>query len=169
MELKELHELDKKLKTLKTFTKYDKQMAQKKLLNIISEVPEHHDTRFQNGFDDIKLKNKAENMGNIHIPNTNIQFINYSVCSKCGHVFSFKDISDYYLNPKSDPFFKTKARQFREDTRVFCYECEIYFLPALIINFLDLLMERRKALKTIRNRILGTVSKGRQKTLVRVK
>jgi hypothetical protein len=176
MELKELQELDKKLKSLEAFTRYDKRMAQKKILNIISEVPEHQDTRFQSGFDDIgefekylldrhqveepygifdrditmcrffdskggdkilqdiKLKNEVENMGNIHIPNTNIQLINYSVCPKCGHIFSFKDISDYYLNPISDPLFKTKAQQFREDTRVFCYECETYFLPALIIS-----------------------------------
>jgi ribosomal protein L32 len=83
--------------------------------------------------EDIKLKNEAENMGNIHIPNTNIQLINYSICPKCGHVFSFKDISDYYLNPRPDPVFKNKMRQYREDTRVFCSECGTYFLPALVI------------------------------------
>ena len=83
--------------------------------------------------EDIKQKNEAENMGNIRIPNTNIQLINYSICPKCGHVFSFKDISDYYLNPRPDPAFKNKKRQYREDTRVFCNECETYFLPALVI------------------------------------
>lgn len=84
--------------------------------------------------EDIKLKNEAENMGNIRIPNTNIQLINYSVCPKCGHIFSFKDISDYYLNPRPDPLFKNKMHQYREDTRIFCNECETYFLPALIIS-----------------------------------
>jgi hypothetical protein len=83
--------------------------------------------------EDIRQKNEAENMGNITIPHTNIQLINYSICPKCGHVFSFKDISDYYLNPRPDPSFKNKTRQYREDTRVFCNECQTYFLPALVI------------------------------------
>jgi hypothetical protein len=175
MPLKDLKELDKKLKTVDAFTGYDKRMAQKKILKIVSEIPEYIGTRFESGFDDIeefekylldrhqpekpygifdkdiamcrffdskngdkvlgdiKLKNEKENMGNIHIPNTNIQLINYSICPKCGHVFSFKDISDYYLNPRPDPAFKNKMYQYREDTRVFCNECETYFLPALVI------------------------------------
>jgi ribosomal protein L17 len=83
--------------------------------------------------EDIRQKNEVENMGNIRIPNTNIQLINYSICPKCGHVFSFKDISDYYLNPRPDPSYKNKTHQYREDTRVFCNECETYFLPALVI------------------------------------
>jgi len=175
MPLQDLKDLDHKLKTVDTFTGYDKRMAQKKILKIISEIPEFKDTRFQSGFDnieefekyllsrhqqetsygifdkditvckffeskngdkvleDIKLKNEAENMGNIQIPNTNIQLINYSICPKCGHIFSFKEISDYYLNPRPDPKFKNKTQQYREDTRVFCNECETYFLPALVI------------------------------------
>jgi len=175
MSLDGLKELDHKLKTVDSFTGFDKRMAQKKILKIVSEIPEYKDTRFQNGYDtveefeeyllachqpekqygifdkdvtmcrffesksgdkvleDIKLKNETENMGNIHIPNTNIQLINYSICPKCGHVFSFKDISDYYLNPRPDPSFKNKMQQYREDTRVFCNECETYFLPALVI------------------------------------
>lgn len=175
MQLKELQELDKKLKTVDAFTVHDKRMAQEKILKIISEIPEYDKTRFQSGFadieefenyllnrrppekpygiidkdiamcsffdsndgdkvlEDIKLKNEKENMGNIHIPGTNIQLINYSICPKCGHIFSFRDISDYYLNPRPDPAFKNKMRQYREDTRVFCNECETYFLPALVI------------------------------------
>jgi hypothetical protein len=175
MSLKDLKELDKKLKTVDAFTRHDKKMAQNKILELISKVPEYKDTRFQSGFidteefekyllerhqpeepygifdkditmcrffdskngdkvlEDIKQKNEAESMGNINIPNTNIQLINYSICPKCGHVFSFKDISDYYLNPRPDPAFKNKMQQYREDTRVFCNECETYFLPALVI------------------------------------
>jgi len=179
MPLKDLQELNHKLKTVDAFTAYDKRMAQKKILKIIAEavveVPEYKDTRFENGFDDIeefekylltrrdpvlpyghfakdvsicrffdskngdkllediRQKNEAENMGNINIPNTNIQLINYSICPKCGHVYSFKDISDYYLNPRPDPSFKNKTQQYREDTRVFCNECQTYFLPALVI------------------------------------
>ena len=83
--------------------------------------------------EDIRLKNEAENMGNIHIPNTNIQLINYSICPKCNHVYSFKDISDYYLNPRPDPGYRDKSRQYREDTRVYCTECKTYFLPSIVI------------------------------------
>jgi len=83
--------------------------------------------------EDIRLKNEADNMGNIKIPNTNIQLINYSICPKCNHIYSFKDISDYYLNPRPDPAFEDKTRQYREDTRVYCIECKTYFLPAIVI------------------------------------
>jgi hypothetical protein len=83
---------------------------------------------------DFEQKNEMEGMGNIQIPHTKIKLINYSICPKCGHVFSFKDLADYYANPKPDPAFKDKARQFREDTRVLCPECDSYFLPALIIS-----------------------------------
>ena len=175
MSLADLQTLDKKLKTTDAFTGYDKKLAQRKILGIISEIPDYHDTRFENGFsdteefekyllgrhepekkygmfdkditmcrffdtkngdkvlEDIRQKNEAENMGNIQIPNTNIRLLNYSICPKCNHIYSFKDISDYYLNPRPDPAFKDKTQQYREDTRVFCKECETYFLPALVI------------------------------------
>jgi len=82
---------------------------------------------------DIEQKNKEQNMGNIIIPNTNIKLINYSICPKCKSVFSFKDLMDYYRNPKPDPTFKGKGHQIREDTRICCPECGEYFLPALVI------------------------------------
>jgi len=82
---------------------------------------------------DIERKNAEQNMGNFAIPNTNIRLINYSVCTKCKTVFSFKDLMDYYKNPKPDPEFRNKAHQIREDTRVCCSECGEYFLPALVI------------------------------------
>jgi hypothetical protein len=176
MHLDDLKKLDVRLKTTDAFTRYDKNMAQKKILDIVAEIPEYQDTRFENGFydieefekylverrepenkygifdtditmcrffeskdgdkilEEIRLKNETENMGNITIPNTSIQLINYSICPKCSHVFSFKDISDYYLNPKPNPaLFKDRKRQFREDTRVYCNECETYFLPSIVI------------------------------------
>jgi hypothetical protein len=171
MSLNDLKELDIKLKTTDAFTRHDKRTAQRKILDIVAELPEYYGTRFENGYSDIedfekyllkrheperpygdvtmcrffdskngdkvladiRAKNETENMGNIRIPNTKIELINYSICPKCGHIFSFKDISDYYLNPRPDPMFKTKAHQYREDTRVFCHECETYFLPALVI------------------------------------
>jgi hypothetical protein len=83
---------------------------------------------------DIERKNSEQNMGNIIIPNTSIKLINYSVCPKCRTVFSFKDLMDYYKNPKPDTEYKNKGHQIREDTRVCCPECTEYFLPALVIS-----------------------------------
>jgi ribosomal protein L32 len=83
---------------------------------------------------DIERKNAEQNMGNVVIPNTKIKLINYSVCPKCKSVFSFKDLMDYYKNPKPDPEYKNRGDQLREDTRVCCSECGEYFLPALVIS-----------------------------------
>ena len=83
---------------------------------------------------DIDKKNKEQNMGSISIPNTNIKLINYSICPKCKTVFTFKDLMDYYKNPKPDSIFKNRGYQMREDTRVCCYECGEYYLPALVIS-----------------------------------
>jgi ribosomal protein L32 len=82
---------------------------------------------------DIESKNEAQGMGNFLIPETNIKLINYSVCPRCGRMFSFKDLMDYYANPKRDVRFSNRAHQYRNDTRVFCHECGAYFLPALVI------------------------------------
>ena len=82
---------------------------------------------------DIEQKNIEQGMGNIVIPNTNIKLINYSICPKCNTIFSYKDLMIYYKNPKPDPWFKNRGIQLREDTRVCCYECCEYFLPALVI------------------------------------
>ena len=83
---------------------------------------------------DIERKNSEQNMGNIVIPNTGIKLINYSICPKCKTVFSFKDLMDYYRNPKPDTAYINKGHQLREDTRVCCPECTEYFLPALVIS-----------------------------------
>jgi ribosomal protein L32 len=83
---------------------------------------------------DIERKNEAEGMGNVIVPGTNIKLINFSICPTCGHSFSFKELSNYYLHPRPDPTFKNQATQFRADTRVYCEECGNYFLPALVIS-----------------------------------
>jgi hypothetical protein len=83
---------------------------------------------------DIEQTNRVQNMGNFKIPNTNIKLINFSICPKCAHIFSFKKLIDYYANPKPDNTFRNRAEQYREDTRVLCHECETYFLPALVIT-----------------------------------
>lgn len=87
----------------------------------------------ENILEDIKLINETLGMGNFPIPETNIKLINYSVCPRCGRIFSFKDLTDYYANPKIDHGFANRAQQFRNDTRVFCNGCNTYFLPALVI------------------------------------
>ena len=72
--------------------------------------------------------------GNIKIPNTNIKLINFSMCPVCEHIFSFKDLIEYYTNPYPDMVFTSRAEQYREDTSVLCLECQTYFLPALVIT-----------------------------------
>jgi len=82
---------------------------------------------------DIEQKNAEQGMGNVQIPNTNIRLINYSVCPKCGKVFGFKELGEYYRRPKSDSRFASLVKQARNDTRVCCSDCDTWFLPALII------------------------------------
>jgi hypothetical protein len=88
----------------------------------------------ENLLEDIKKKNEEQGYGNIKIPNTNIALINYSFCQNCHTVFSFKEIVDYYKNPKHDQRYKSRAFQYREDTRVCCNNCDTYFIPSLIIS-----------------------------------
>jgi hypothetical protein len=83
---------------------------------------------------DIERKNREQGMGNVKIPNTDITLINYSVCPKCGAIFSFQDLATYYANPAPDSAFKNQIQQFRNDTRVRCHDCGGYFLPSLIIS-----------------------------------
>jgi hypothetical protein len=82
---------------------------------------------------DIEKKNIEQGMGNVTIPNTNIRLINYSVCPKCGEIFSFRDLTEYYRHPQSDNRFHSIGEQARGDTRVRCFACETWFLPTLVI------------------------------------
>jgi len=87
----------------------------------------------ENLLEDIKKINEEQGYGNIKIPNTSITLINYSFCSKCRTIFSFNDIINYYKNPVQDPIFRNRANQYREDTRVYCNNCNTFFIPSLII------------------------------------
>jgi hypothetical protein len=87
----------------------------------------------ENILEDIKRKNEEQGHGNIKIPNTNITLINYSYCTECKTAYSFKEVIDYYKNPVPDAKFKSRAHQHRNDTRVFCNNCNTYFIPSLII------------------------------------
>ena len=82
----------------------------------------------------IKQKNKEEGHKSFAIPRINIQFINYSVCPKCSHIYSYNDLLNYYMKPKLDSAFKQGMEaQLRQDTRMFCAKCKNYFLPSLLI------------------------------------
>ncbi|MDR2869155.1 MAG: hypothetical protein LBV04_01770 [Deferribacteraceae bacterium] len=82
---------------------------------------------------DIRERNIASGYGNITIPNTAIELINYSFCPKCRTIFSFQEIADYYKNPVKSELFTSRAVQHREDTRVCCHNCGTFFLPSLIV------------------------------------
>jgi hypothetical protein len=84
--------------------------------------------------EDIKKRNEEQGRGNIRIPNTGIMLTNYSFCPNCKTIFGFEEITDYYMNPHPDQRYKNRAYQYREDTRVYCNNCGIYFLPSLIIS-----------------------------------
>jgi hypothetical protein len=83
--------------------------------------------------EDIRRKNAEQGYGNITIPRTNITLINYSFCPKCKTVFSLTEIVGYYMNPKPDQSYTSRARQYRQDTRVCCNNCGAFFLPSLVI------------------------------------
>jgi hypothetical protein len=176
MSLENLKILNKDMMDTERFTVYEKRNAQRRLLKLIANMPEHKEKRFENGFEslrefedylllrkpndgnygifdkdvtmcrmdsiknseeilaDIEQKNEEEKMGNFKIPSTKIKLINFSLCPICKKVFSFKDLSNYYANPKIDTRYKNIKEQYRQDTRVYCNDCGTYFLPALIIS-----------------------------------
>jgi len=58
------------------------------------------DKHSENILSDIKDKNSRLKMGNVKIPGTNIELINYSICPCCQTIFSYRDLMEYYSNPK---------------------------------------------------------------------
>ncbi|MBK8397092.1 MAG: hypothetical protein IPL26_17900 [Leptospiraceae bacterium] len=83
--------------------------------------------------DEIRRKNELDGAGNVKIPGTDIEFINYSYCPKCAKVYSFSDLIKYYNKPVPNINFRIRGQQLREDTSVCCSECNTYFLPALVV------------------------------------
>lgn len=81
---------------------------------------------------DIWARNAAEGHGNLEIPGTDVQLVNFSSCPECGEVHSMKDLECYYFNPKPDPGIR-REMQFHRDTRVSCKECGHLFLPSLVV------------------------------------
>lgn len=92
---------------------------------------------FKNGnislLNEIKALNECDKMGNVRIPETEIELINYSICPKCGRVYSFKKLTHYFLQPVRYMRFKSKEEQSRNDTVVKCSKCGTRFVPALVI------------------------------------
>lgn len=83
--------------------------------------------------DEIRRKNELDGAGNVKIPGTDIEIINYSYCPKCAKVYSFSDLIKYYNKPVPNINFRIRGQQLREDTSVCCSECKTYFLPALVV------------------------------------
>lgn len=81
---------------------------------------------------DIYQKNKAEGMGNIKIPESEIELVNYTVCPNCKSHYSFEETQAYYRNPVVPPG-ENRMEFLRVDTRFLCSECNTYFLPALVM------------------------------------
>ena len=88
----------------------------------------------ENFLKDIYDLNEKNGTGNIKIPNTNIELINYSPCPNCKELHSFKDLTDYYSNPRPKPEYQNLKVQRRNDTSVSCENCKHYFLPLLIVS-----------------------------------
>ena len=82
---------------------------------------------------DIREINSKENMGNIKIPGTEIELLNYSYCPKCRTIHSYQDLLSYYSNPIPNPGFRNKLEQFRKDTTLACKNCKSFFIPAIVI------------------------------------
>ncbi|MDR2495231.1 MAG: hypothetical protein LBD24_08425 [Spirochaetaceae bacterium] len=78
-------------------------------------------------------KNKADGAGTLRLPNSAIQLVNFAVCPKCGRLFSFKELAQYYARPRPDSQYKAPADQTREDARMFCSACVLYFIPSLLV------------------------------------
>ncbi len=81
---------------------------------------------------DIQARNAADGAGNIRVPGTDVELINFSYCPRCSEIHSFNDLQRYYVHPKPVPGVGTAAL-FRKDTRVSCKACGHYFLPSLVI------------------------------------
>jgi hypothetical protein len=58
--------------------------------------------------------------------------INHSFCQNCRTIYSFKEIVNYYMNPKLDQRNQNRVRQYRKMTRACCNNCGVYFLPSLM-------------------------------------
>lgn len=98
----------------------------------VAVIKFYDDKHAENILHDIRQKNKKNGMGNITIPNTNIELINYSYCPKCNEIYSYEDLLGYYARPAVQRNISI-ATQYRKDTRVHCRTCGKFFLPALII------------------------------------
>ena len=88
----------------------------------------------ENILKDIYDLNSKSKIGNVKIPNTNIELINYSPCPNCNELHSFLDLQNYYKKPKPNPNFQNLIEQKRNDTTISCKNCGTFFLPVLIIS-----------------------------------
>lgn len=98
-----------------------------------SVVKFYDDKHGENILADIRSKNEEKGMGNIRIPNTDIEMINYSYCPVCNEIHTYDDLIQYYIHPINVANVD-RSTQVRKDTRVSCKSCGAFFLPSLIIS-----------------------------------
>jgi len=82
---------------------------------------------------DIKARNARDGAGNVKIPGTAIELINFSYCPDCGAVHAMQDLANAYAAPQPD-MRMSRIVQMRRDVRVSCRECGALFLPTLVIS-----------------------------------
>jgi hypothetical protein len=87
----------------------------------------------ENVLSDIRALNDKEGCGNLRIPGTSVELINFSRCPSCGKLYGFRELSAYYANPDTDPSFPFRPAQLRGDTRVHCRDCGEWFIPSLVL------------------------------------
>ncbi|MDX2470967.1 MAG: hypothetical protein QNL04_10375 [SAR324 cluster bacterium] len=81
----------------------------------------------------IKQKNETKGMGTLKIKGSKIELINFTFCPKCKKAFSFKELKNEYLRPRTI-IDKTRQSKASQNARVHCLNCKTWFLPALIIS-----------------------------------
>lgn len=87
----------------------------------------------ENVLADIRALNETDGCGNVKVPGTSVELINFSRCPTCGKIYGFRELSAYYASPDVDPSFPFRSAQLRGDTRVHCRDCGEWFIPSLVL------------------------------------
>jgi hypothetical protein len=99
----------------------------------VLEINYFEDKNGERTLEQIRKRNEMDDAGNIRIPNTNIELVNYSYCPNCKKVYSFNDLMDYFNKPVTSRSFTNMVEQMRNDTSVCCDTCKKYFIPTMLV------------------------------------
>lgn len=81
---------------------------------------------------DTHAENRRQGLGNVVIPGTQTELVNFSPCPTCHTIHSQKELIQYYLYP--GPLQGLSLSQVRrQDTRMQCKKCCQRFFPALVV------------------------------------